>query len=257
MKKTVIAIVNLTMCLILLAGCGSNDKYYSDTPLEKFETFTSITGIEASGTQETEGNAGRIYTYIFNNDADGMAAILKYETYIKEYGFVEGESNGTGMTFYKYNDEHDILISMSQPQESVIQYMVIVPHMSIEETQKVNEEKQAEESAALETQQEEEYMKLVELCKNGQYEEAIECFNESNLSYNDDEGYMRHYKDSADYWYYCRGMIDYSNGEYGAAIDEFSSCETSVLDFDKVKADILDEIGFLNGTYQINVNNPE
>ena len=51
----------------MLCGCGSSDKYYDNTPLKKFETFTSITGIELSSKQETDGNLGTLYIYVFKN----------------------------------------------------------------------------------------------------------------------------------------------------------------------------------------------
>lgn len=219
----------ILLCCIALPGCGSSDKYYDNTPLKKFETFTSVTGIELSGTQETERNAGTIYIYIFNNDADGMSAMLKYETYIKEYGFVEGDSDGNGMTFYEKDNKYRILISMSQPQETVIQYMVIVPHMTIEETDALSEKVQAEEADALEKQRSEEYEKFVDMCKNGQYQEAKDFFNDSSLWYNED-GYRRHYKDSLAYSYYCNGMIKYNNGEYDSALRDFENCDPKVLD---------------------------
>ena len=255
-------LIGIMVLSLAVSGCGEkgenvekedeqSDKYYANTPLEKFETFTSITGIEVSGVQESEGGTGTIYTYIFDNDAAGMSAMLKYDTYIKEYGFVEGESNGTGMTFFEKDDTYDILISMSQPQESVIQYIVIVPHMTMAERDAVNEQNKEAEQAAMESKREEDYANFVELCQNRKYQEAKDFFNESDLWYNDDEGYRRHYKDSMAYYDYCNGMLCYAEGKYGEAVSEFSKCENSVLDLDKVKADILSEINSLNGTYQI------
>ena len=252
----------MAICLII-GGCGKSTteqtvdvaeqkvdagEYYDNTPLENFKTFTSITGIEVSGKEEVE-NAGTMYTYIFNNDADGMSAMLKFDTYLKEYGFVEGEADGQGMIFYE-KDPYNLLISMTQPQESVIQYIVIVPKATVDEIKAASEERKAAEQDAMEQQQEEDYVKFVELCQNGKYQEAKDFFNETSLWYTDDEGYRRHYKDSRDYYNYCDGMLDYNAGFYGDALEEFSDCESSVLDMDTVSKKILDEISFLNGTYK-------
>ena len=42
-------LISLILWMAALYGCGkSSDKYYQDTALEKFETFTTVTGIEVS-----------------------------------------------------------------------------------------------------------------------------------------------------------------------------------------------------------------
>lgn len=89
--------------VLVLGACGNkevddsgSDKYYQDTQLKKFETFTSVTGIELSGTQNKEGG---------------------------EYGIPSLIKDGT----------YRLVISEAHPKEDVVMYSVFVPTKTIQE----------------------------------------------------------------------------------------------------------------------------
>lgn len=138
--KIKLVAMSLTLCFVL-ASCGKTKMYYENTELKEFETFTSVTGVELVSWQKTEGEYPNVvYNYIMNNDADGIAAMAKWNQYIAEYGFIKEESLSMGDIEVYVKDGYILGLVMSQPTDATIQYVVTVPAISViqEETQQNN-----------------------------------------------------------------------------------------------------------------------
>ena len=129
MKKSISFLLVLAMVLSLCA-CGSNSnekEYYQNTELEKLETFTSITGIELNISQDWPESNSIGYNYLMDNDAKGLGAVLKYETYLQEYGFEKSDTFSTEVSTTYIMGNYVIVTGTARPQDNVIQYVISIP----------------------------------------------------------------------------------------------------------------------------------
>lgn len=215
------------------------DNYYKNTALENFETFTSVTGIDLTSSEETEGNI--LYNYILDDNATGIGAIAKWQQYVKEYGFTYMESlSDEDMEVYT-KGEYIVCMFLSQATNATFQYVISVPKNSVTEQYSDKEISNSKEPAE---NQHDDYAKLVELTTSGDYQEAIDFYNNSNLN-NTFEGYS----DSKKYFFYAEGMLWYKKSFYGDAYDILTENCQGFLDTDAIIQKIDDKVGFLDGVY--------
>lgn len=237
--KVKLGVMILTLCFVL-TSCGESKEYYENTVLEGFETFTSVTGIELTSSQESEENI--LYNYILDDNATGIGAITKWQQYVKEYGFTYMESfSAEDMEVYT-KDEYILCMFLTQPTDATVQYVVSVPIDSIKE--QYPDEEVTEENKEEVGDQDDDYAKLVELTTSGDYQGAMEFYGNSSLC-NTFEGYS----DSKTYFFYAQAMLDYQNGIYGDAYDTLAEYCQGFLDADIIRQEIDNEIVFLDGVY--------
>ena len=100
---------------------------YPNLSFEGFETFTSVTGIELNITKDAPESNGIIYNYIMDNNAAGLGAITKYETYIVDYGFEYSEAlSSEGSKTYIKNGVILVTGSFYIEESNALQYVIFV-----------------------------------------------------------------------------------------------------------------------------------
>ena len=178
----------LIASLLVLSGCsktvpsknneGTENPFYEKTELKELKTFTELTGIKLTTTEETPESDSISYNYIMDNNADGFAAVLKYETYLVEYGFkkmlTSDKINTYGM------DGYYIVSGIFNPQDNIIQYVLNIPNSRVESevsettiaetTQESSEETKAKDYA-------ESYKEFCEMVDSEDYTIDIEFKN--------------------------------------------------------------------------------
>lgn len=244
--KKIIKIALLVTLSILLCACGNNlsrilelknKEYYADTTIEKLETFTSLTGIELNVSQKNE--TATIYNYIMDHNADSIGAIIKYENYIRDFGFERNEEleklSYDGSKIYVMDG---YLISLTEiTKDNIIQYVITIPDTSLLDDELKNESSEQDNNEL--------YSKLVDLASQGKYQEGFDFYNKSNLSENF-EGYL----DSKKYMFYCQAMMAYENGGLGAAYSMLKKECSNILDAPEIIMKLNEIIGGFNGIYK-------
>ena len=213
MKRLPPIIVSLIL-VFALCSCDNNKsskEYYQGTDLKQLETFTSVTGIKLNIEEDTPESNSKLYNYLTDNNADGLGAILKYEAYLKEYGFSKAEDlSDDEITTYLMND-YIIVTGKFSPQSNVIQYTITIPN----EKNVVKDESDSEpedqentvkpsgnpvkDEAAI-------YSEFCQMVDNGAYTEAITYLNHESLSLD--------YADVRNYYQYAKAMKLYRETEF-------------------------------------------
>ncbi len=232
-------IMILVLCM-LLVGCSKEKEekkeYYENTVIEKFETFTSLTGIELASTQKTENEI--LYNYILDDNANGVGAISKWEQYIEEYGFIYMSNlSKDNMSVYT-KGEYIIVMNLSTPTDSTIQYIIAIPIKNVTEAYS---ESNVSDSFG---NQYEDYKKMVELTTNGKYQSAKEFYNNSSLSQK-----FEGYSDSKKYYFYAMAMLEYEAKMYVDAYEMLEKHCKGFLNADEILSEIDSKIGCLDGVY--------
>lgn len=208
MKRLLSLLLTISMC-VSLSACGKSEpqkEYYQNTGIENLETFSSVTGIELNVAEEAPESNYVIYNYLMDNDANGVGAVLKYESYLKEFGFTEDEEllveDGTVYTMGDY-----ILVAGSfTPQSNILQYVLTIPTKKAGGTEKLDNQ-QKEPQTEPEKDDETIYQEFCQLVDDGQYTEALNTRKrEKRLSLD--------YKDAKDYYNYATAMQLYKETEF-------------------------------------------
>ena len=242
MKKTLkfLLLMLIPLCFI---GCSKEEEktvddgkeYYQNTTLEKFETFTSLTGIESNIVKNEADYV--LYNYLVDNDAEGNSAILKFENYIAEFGFVKSdEYSAEGLTTYM-KDNYPLMVSCIEVKENILQYVIIVPKDKAPEID-------GETNSTSSEDKEVEHLKS--LVSDKKYEEAVNYYNNSSLRSehfdNDDE--------VKKYFFYAEANMYLEAGYYGSSYRLLNDYCKNFLDSNKIKDDIYAIVSPLNGVYE-------
>ena len=208
----------------ILSGCGNGKdvaskvettatkevSYYENTDLVELKTFTNITGVPVTSTQDTPESNSVSYNYILDNNAEGFAAVLKYETYLSEFGFKKLLTSDKISTYAM--DDYYIVVGIFNPQDNIIQYAINIPnekHVSIDdikETTTAAEKETIAKESETAKDNEASYLELCAFVDDNKYDQAIKCVEGGEVSLD--------YKETKDYYNYAKAMQLYKNTEY-------------------------------------------
>lgn len=252
MKKKICSLIfGLTLVCSSFVGCGNNDKndptveYYGDTTIEELETFTSLTGIELNISQSN--STGMSYNYIMDYNAESVGAMVKYEDYIRNFGFERNEELEKLMGDYnsKIYVKDGYLITLTEiTTDNIIQYVITIPQKSLLEDDSENDNNEDNDESN-ETDNDELYKQLVDFSSQGKYQEAYDLYKNSSLS-EDFEGYS----DSKKYMFYAQAMIGYENGALGYTYSILKEHCGDILDAPQIIKELDETIGQFNGIYK-------
>lgn len=213
MKKIIALIITVIGIFSLVSCNGSSDaeKYYPNTELVELETFTSVTGIELNITENCPESNSVNYNYLMGNNADGLGAVLKYESYLSEYGFNKSDALSTKDSNVYLMDEYIIVTATFSPQDNVIQYVVNIPNgklVSEDDSSESIEAPQDVDSTVSEPPKNESllYTEFCRLVDESSYIDAIQ--------YRDDEQLSLDYENTQDYYQYAKAMNLYKETEF-------------------------------------------
>lgn len=254
MKKVLLFTMLITTALLLYA-CAAQQKseasaeYYQDTVIENLETFTSVTGVALNIKEENPESQSISYNYLMDNNAEGLGNVLKYEGYLKEFGFTKNDSLSTD-TYTTYQKDGYVVITGSfNPQPNVIQYIVNVS--SIDFNQLAKEDTEPEPSnptTSTEDPYEEAYKKIVSLVEDKKYSEARDYYMD-NANYS-----FFHYKDTGDYYHYAEAMAYYTDPQFRPLAQALEILKSDVtegfLDSDSIISEIEASLSQIDGIYQ-------
>lgn len=199
-------------CLCACENKSSEKDYYPGTELDDLETFTSITGIELNISQDCPESNSVNYNYLMDNDASGLSAVTKYESYLKQYGFKKSEDLSDKDSTVYLTDDFLLITGVFNPQDNVIQYVVNIPngkYPNVSTENDVNNEVKTPQNAEIPADTKDEaaiYAEFYRLVDIGNYTDAFSYWRQKNLSPD--------YADARDYYLYARAMKLYLETEF-------------------------------------------
>lgn len=214
MKRLVALILASALSLSLVSCSGDTEaqispsaspdvedtkEYYEDTFYENLETFTSVTGVELNITEDFEED-GIAYNYLMGNDATGVGALLKYESYLKNYGFEASTiDDGSGRNMFQLDGGY-IITRGVDVQDNIVQYIILIPRERViaeAANETVSTELKASPSPSPEVDVATAYAEFCSLVDNEKYSEATSYFFKNRaltLDYSDARSYFNYAK---------------------------------------------------------------